>query len=303
MDPKRAIGGIVGTCGGLAMWIIQTTHPEWLGNHPWVLPASLVLFFCALVLWLCQYRWTQRLLGIAGFPNTSQEGGGSPWKTKEHWRQKYEEVTGEKNRLEQTHAEEIRKLEASHKAELWRAQESYRQCSEELRESAARNLEYRGQLAMFGPLQFDALQLSTTLLNFLKRLGPEPPPKYSRDQIAKLSATETKRLIETKDGDFSEACAYHDGDQRIFDISADSLYRGMQNRHVRMLPWYEKLRASYALELKSKVEEIRNRFSIEGLSDGVLILPVQDFNGLKNVQLIAAKLWELAFTLEERKQQ
>jgi hypothetical protein len=64
MDTGRAISGVVGACGGLAMWVIQTTHPEWLGNHPWILPVSLVLFLCSLVLWLCQYRWVQKLLGI-----------------------------------------------------------------------------------------------------------------------------------------------------------------------------------------------------------------------------------------------
>ena len=73
------------------------------------------------------------------------------------------------------------------------------------------------------------------------------------------------------------------------------------NRHTRMRPWYEKLRASYALEFKSRVEELHNRFSVEGLTDGGLLLPVEDFDGIQNVQLIAAKLWELAFKFEEKK--
>lgn len=53
------------------MWVIQTTHPEWLGNHPWILPASIVLFLCALLLWLCQYARVQRILGIARAPLNS----------------------------------------------------------------------------------------------------------------------------------------------------------------------------------------------------------------------------------------
>ena len=108
------------------------------------------------------------------------------------------------------------------------------------------------------------------------------------------------RLIESNDGDYSEACAYHDGDHRIFDLTSDGLYRGIANRHTRMVPWYEKVRASYALEMRARVEEMRNRFSVEGLSDGDLLLPVENFDSTKNVRLIAAKIWELAFKLEEK---
>ena len=46
------------------MCVIQTTHPEWLGGHPWILPVSLVLLLCGLILWLLHYQWAQRLLGI-----------------------------------------------------------------------------------------------------------------------------------------------------------------------------------------------------------------------------------------------
>src|SRR5271167_2559657 len=99
-----------------------------------------------------------------------------------------------------------------------------------------------------------------------------------------MSSEETRKLVEAKDGDFSEACAFHEGDQRIFDMSADSMYRGMMHRHNRMVPWYERLRGSYALEIRPKVEELYNRFAVEGLSEGDLLLPVQDFDGVKNVQ-------------------
>jgi hypothetical protein len=64
VDNRRTISGFVGASGGLVVSIIQTTHPEWLGNHPWILPCSLVLFLCALLLWLCQYSWAQKILGI-----------------------------------------------------------------------------------------------------------------------------------------------------------------------------------------------------------------------------------------------
>jgi hypothetical protein len=152
----------------------------------------------------------------------------------------------------------------------------------------------------FSSLTSDALQLSIDLLRFLNKLGTEPAPKYTRDQLARLPGSETQRLIESNDGDYSEACAYHDGDHRIFDLTSDGLYRGIANRHTRMVPWYEKVRASYALEMRARVEEMRNRFSVEGLSDGDLLLPVENFDSTKNVRLIAAKIWELAFKLEEK---
>ena len=80
-------------------------------------------------------------------------------------------------------------------------------------------LKKQGGTVLFSPLPTDALRLSSDLLEFLKLIGPPPAPKYTRNHIFEMSSEETRRLIEAKDGDFSEACAYHEGDQRIFDIS------------------------------------------------------------------------------------
>ena len=64
MHQKRAIGGFVSFCGGLVVNIIQATKPHWFGDHAWILPASFVVLFSGLLLWLCQYRWAQKLLGL-----------------------------------------------------------------------------------------------------------------------------------------------------------------------------------------------------------------------------------------------
>ena len=64
MDGRRAIGGFCTFCGGLVVNIIQATKPDWFGNHSWILPGSFVVLFVGLLLWLCQYSWAQRLLGI-----------------------------------------------------------------------------------------------------------------------------------------------------------------------------------------------------------------------------------------------
>jgi len=156
-------------------------------------------------------------------------------------------------------------------------------------------------LDSFTPLQRDALQLSIELLIFLKRIGPAPAPKYSRDEIFGMSTNESRRLIEVQDGDFSEASAFHNGDNRIFPITGETLYRGIAHRHKRLVPWYEKLRASYALEFKAKVVEIHNRFAVEGFSDTGLLMEVECFDGLKNLRSIAELLWVLAYKLEEKK--
>jgi hypothetical protein len=156
----------------------------------------------------------------------------------------------------------------------------------------------------FGWLQRDAIRLSMKLSKFLKETGPEPRPKYTRDQIHQMSSDETRFLINSEDGDFAEACAFHEGDKRIFDISADGLYRGIRNRNLRLVPWYEKLIARYSDALGDEVSRFRNRLVMEGVSDdGVLSLPVESFVALENLQIISKKLWELAYEVGQKDQQ
>lgn len=64
MEHKRASSGFVGTTIGAVMTVIQSTHPEWFGNHPWVLPVSLLILLASLLFWLTQYGWFQALLGV-----------------------------------------------------------------------------------------------------------------------------------------------------------------------------------------------------------------------------------------------
>jgi hypothetical protein len=65
MENKRASGGFVGSMTGVALAALQATHPEWFGNHPWILPSALLLLFVSLLVWLTQYQWIQKLLGLA----------------------------------------------------------------------------------------------------------------------------------------------------------------------------------------------------------------------------------------------
>lgn len=82
MDTKRAIGGFCTFVGGTIVNIIQATQPTWFGNHAWILPSSSVVLLVGLLVWLCQYRWAQRLLGIG--PTQSSPSPSSPQTQTEH---------------------------------------------------------------------------------------------------------------------------------------------------------------------------------------------------------------------------
>ena len=201
-------------------------------------------------------------------------------------------LLAQREQLVAAHQDEIRKLETTSRAELWRAQESYRQCQAEKQEAVAK-------LETLKPLQLDAGRLAHHLQVFVERLGPEPAPKYTREQIDRMSSDETMRLIESEDGDFAEACEYY-GNGQLFNVSPGTHANTIVARMTRLWPWYDKLRAGYELEFKGAVEQIRNHFATEGLGDSTLLLPVEGRDGVKNVRAIAAKLWELAGRLGEK---
>jgi hypothetical protein len=155
----------------------------------------------------------------------------------------------------------------------------------------------RESVGGFLPLQKDAIRLSRQLLEFLKRLGPSPTPKYTAEDIDRMTAAQTKALIEAEDGDFSEACEYYRPDSLAF------THQGLKDQPrahwKRLLPWYQKVEAGYTLELKTEVETMRNRFAMYGVSDGVLLLPVEGKDADKNIRAMAAKFWELAYKIGE----
>jgi hypothetical protein len=75
MPNKRTYGGMVGTAVGLVMTAIQGIHPAWFGNHAWILPASVIFLGFSLLLWLTQYEWFQRLLGIGKAASQAAQSG------------------------------------------------------------------------------------------------------------------------------------------------------------------------------------------------------------------------------------
>lgn len=146
MDSKRVIGGFCAFCGGLIVNIIQGTHPDWFGNHTWILPASFVILVVGLLVWICQYSWTQKLLGIASAPQalpTKNPDRVELQKLRDDLAESANrnlECRSKLAELQDAHTEEKRKLEITHNAELSRAKEFYRQCEEEKR-AALRRLE------------------------------------------------------------------------------------------------------------------------------------------------------------------
>lgn len=150
------------------------------------------------------------------------------------------------------------------------------------------------------PLQVDSLRLSMSLLEFLRQLGFPPQPRYTADELHGLPLSRSKELIESNDGAYFEACEYHFGNGHLHIETAEGLQNLTMSRFMRLWPWYEKVKASYALDFKDKVERIQHRFTIEGLMDDGLSLPVDGRDGVKNIKAIAAKLWELAYKVEEK---
>lgn len=63
MAHKRTFG--LGTIASIVLTVIQATHPQWLGNHPWILPFALVCLGISAILFLLQFGWAQKLAGVA----------------------------------------------------------------------------------------------------------------------------------------------------------------------------------------------------------------------------------------------
>ena len=147
MENKRGSSGFIGTAVGVVMTIIQSTHPEWLGNHPWILPVSLLLLFIGLLFWLTQIPRVQKILGISF--------GGHVDLPKTAPKKNDDEIAA----IKQMHAEELHRHEITHNAELERARECYEQC----------------KLAVFSPLQMEAFCMAKDLLKFLSDFEPMPP--------------------------------------------------------------------------------------------------------------------------------
>lgn len=149
-------------------------------------------------------------------------------------------------------------------------------------------------------LSSDAVEVSKELLELIKRLGPAPPPKYTREELGRMTTAQEKKLIDAQDGDYAEATAFHYGDDRCFRQTQEGVYNNIMARELRLVPFYRKLEASYALEFEQRVRELNWRFIIEGIFDDALMLPVQGMKGAEHIQQIASKLRELAFQLEAK---
>jgi hypothetical protein len=147
-------------------------------------------------------------------------------------------------------------------------------------------------------LQIDAMRLSLELLDFLKRIGTPPAPKYTAAEIDNMTSARMKELIDANDGDFFEACEYYRAGRIAFNQAQSQSQLTAQ--WTRLFPFYQKVAASYALTFKDKVEAMQHRFTIEGMADWVLSVPVQGAVAIENIRAIAAKLWELALRVSER---
>jgi hypothetical protein len=118
--------------------------------------------------------------------------------------------------------------------------------------------------------------------------------------IEGMSLAESKWLIETADGDYEDSMYFYYGDTHSHprSASADAVARAIT---VRMVPFYEKVRAGFELEFAEKVKQLSNRLTLDGMADDRLALPIDGRRSVANIKTIAAALWEVAYELAERK--
>lgn len=265
MDSKRAIGGFCTFVGGAVVNVIQATEPNWFGNHAWILPASFVVLLIGLLVWICQYGWMQRLLGIQ--QGTAPASSASPpWKNKEYWRGLYEKEHQEKIQLEAIR-DEARREKAQHDSDLWRAQEARRQCEQERQAVLDTANDLRANLAIFTPLQIDALRFRQKLIAFMKELGPEP-------------------VCDTSD---------------CLDNPTLNAQR-ITEWHNKVMPFRGKLRSLYALNFKTEAVEMYHRFVVAGIKDVHFGSLADTTDSVGNLKDLINTLWVVAGRIGESEQ-
>lgn len=382
MDSKRAVGGFCTFCGGLVVNILQATEPHWFGDHAWILPASFVVLLVGLLVWLCQYRWAQRVLGILPRENASTtvpglsvaangkavagpggsesptseppsrlkiiearygiEGGPDIEVTEQYLKPRLHgdslvgfvgadlfgafqphtgpppkrlkvryAFDGQESMILRTEGQMIvlpedrflkeqletcqrdKALEGNQaRSELYRMQQFYDQCKAEKKELAAK-------VERFTPLQWEAVQLADDLLRFLLELGPPPAPKYTEEEIRRMPEAQSRKLVESNDGEYAEACEYHFG-KGTMRLSQEGLYQQLTAHNRRLWPWYDKVADAYDERFKGKVESMKRRLTVEGMAADSLLVTIGGPHGAANIRAIAAKLWELAYGLKEK---
>jgi hypothetical protein len=178
------------------------------------------------------------------------------------------------------------------------------QCEEEGRIAAAKANKLEAQSTIFSSLQMDALGLSAKLLDFIEQQGSPPVPKYTAEEIRSMALSKSRSLIESNDRDYDFACEFHFGgrdEAAQGDWSAVRFQTQMMARISLLDPWYEKVRASYALsKLGEEVKRMRDRFAVEGLVENDLNLPIEGAKARENIKKVAAYLWGLAYKIREK---
>ncbi len=159
------------------------------------------------------------------------------------------------------------------------------------------------------PLQLEAVRLSMDLLEFLRRLGPPPVPKYTAQEIQTMPSAKAQKLNEEKDPDYIEACEFHfPGIMGPLDVEGNPA--GMasvayqKQIKVSSLPIFarqEKVRAELNQgDLTKRVFGLKNRLTIEGFIDEAMQLEMDTLQDEQGIKAIASTLWKLAYMIIEK---
>jgi len=179
------------------------------------------------------------------------------------------------------------------------SKDEHTQVSQQLRPPEQRILESPLDAFSLESLKTDALETADQLLAMLDRLGPAPLPKYTKEQLDRMSSAQRDTLLRSDDGDYAEACEFYDGGH-WFQQTEQAMRNKINTKWIRLLPWFEKVRASYDLRFASTVEQLRNRFTIEGILSDDLRLTVFGKDSEATIRIIALKLRELAYKVGEK---
>jgi hypothetical protein len=283
---KRGIGCSLVTGLATALWE-KLKH----GSLDWVAIGGMF----ALTMFVVMSIFRKREPTIATVDGILEGLPKQPEVNPQYWKPKWQRLqwaNAERERLES----EVRRWKALYESN------TAPEITEEMRQSIAlqnRLIELGRSIDGFlSPLQIEAIQLSTQLLDFLKQLGPPLAPKYTAQQFYNIPPAQMQALMDANDGDFLEACEYYRKDGNPF--SPAQLENQPIAHMTRLFPWYQRVSSSYALNFKGKVDIMRHRFAVEGLPDNIFLLPIEGKKGEKNIRSIAAKLWELAYKISEK---
>jgi hypothetical protein len=260
-NPRTPPAASTAHAGGAPM-IPRYAMPFWLWAGIVALALSVVI---PAIVGLVRKR-SLRKLGQA------EESGGDQRPTK--LRKKFSWANSERIRLEkelntkgQLHAEEVRKLEVSHEADLRKATVIREQLTLEKQLALNKISELEAKLEMFSPLQLEAFKLANEIQAFYAELGPEP--KYPKE---------------------------------LEDRTAEGIWNALAKHNQALLPYRTRLEYGFERRFAKRTMELVQEFAEKGIQNSsIRITSVKfPFLGVEEEKALPSNIRELANQLADQ---